>query len=189
MIKKLYFIRHAHSPFIFGKERSRPLSEEGIEQSKIVKSNLDNIEFDLFLSSPYRRAIQTLEPLVDKTEIVIMEDLKEKRMKGDYKLSKMELNNSIRKSFIEKDFKLNGGESTQEVWDRSIPIINNLLNNDNYKNVAIGTHGNIMTCILNYFDSNIDFEFWENSTKPDIYILIFKNNIFNKIERINVLKK
>ena len=186
MTKNIYFIRHADSPFIFGEERTRPLSKEGIQQSKKVKSKLSDIQFDLFLSSPYKRSIQTLEPLIEEKDIVVKENLKEKKMKGDYKLSKIALNNYIEKGFIEKDFKLNGGESTQEVWERSIPIINDLLNNEEYKNVAIGTHGNIMTCILNYFDKNIGYEFWKNSTKPDIYRLIFKNKKFYKIERVNV---
>lgn len=186
MYKNIYFIRHADSPFIFGKERARPLSEDGIRQSQKVKSRLSNIHFDLFLSSPYKRSIQTLEPFTEEKNIIIKESLKEKRMKGDYKLSKAELNNYIKKGFIEKDFKLNGGESTREVWERSLPIINDLLSNGEYKNIAIGTHGNIMTCILNYFDTNIGYDFWRNSTKPDVYKLVFNDKTLCKIERVNI---
>ncbi|WP_414049588.1 histidine phosphatase family protein [Macrococcus animalis] len=180
----IYFIRHAESPFIFGAERERPLSDKGFDDSRKVAETLANIQFDQFFSSSYTRAIQTLEPLANHSEIIIYDELREKRLKGPYKLEKAEIDEAIKQSFIDIDFNLYGGESTIDAQKRSIPIIIEILNNDSLHIVAIGTHGNILTAILNYFDSSIGFDFWKNTSKPDIYKIEFNNQSLHTIERI-----
>jgi 2,3-bisphosphoglycerate-dependent phosphoglycerate mutase len=46
------------------------------------------------------------------------------------------------------------------------------------KNVVVGTHGNFMVLIMNYFDNQYGFEFWEQLAMPDIYKLSFnKQNL------------
>lgn len=37
------------------------------------------------------------------------------------------------------------------------------------KRVAIGTHGDIMTLILQRYDEHFDYHFWLGTTLPDIY--------------------
>ncbi|PTI68602.1 histidine phosphatase family protein [Mammaliicoccus vitulinus] len=184
MKKELYFIRHAESPFIFGSERERPLSDKGVEDSFKIQRKLDSIDFDLYVCSPYKRALQTIEPLSQEKNIIIYESLKEKQLKGNYKLASEEIEKAIKESFINKDMYLKGGESTYEVQKRAIPIIEELLEND-YKNIIIGTHGNILTCILNYYDNSIGYDFWKNSSKPDIYIASFENKNIVSINRLN----
>ncbi|KQB93786.1 phosphoglycerate mutase [Geobacillus thermodenitrificans] len=48
----------------------------------------------------------------------------------------------------------------------------------------IGTHGNIMVLIMNYFDKQYDFRFWQRLAMPDIYQLSFRSNELMAIERI-----
>lgn len=76
----VYFVRHAESPFIKGMERTRGLSEKGISDSIKIRTELENEEIDVFVSSPYERAIQTIKELADvhKKDIIIFEDLKER---------------------------------------------------------------------------------------------------------------
>jgi 2,3-bisphosphoglycerate-dependent phosphoglycerate mutase len=62
------------------------------------------------------------------------------------------------------------GETTRQAQERAIPIILKLLSDYEGKKIVIGTHGNIMTIILKYFDTNYGFEFWKQTSKPDIYI-------------------
>lgn len=52
------------------------------------------------------------------------------------------------------------------------------------KNVVISTHGNIMVLIMNYFDKQYDFRFWQRLAMPDIYQLSFRSNELMAIERI-----
>ncbi|WP_414052604.1 histidine phosphatase family protein [Macrococcus animalis] len=180
----IYFIRHAESPFIFGAERERPLSDKGFDDSRKVADKLANIQFDQFISSSYTRAIQTLEPLANQSEIIIRDDLREKTLKGPYKLEKTKIDAAIKQSFLDIDYKLEGGEITREAQERSVPFIKESLNDNSLHTVAIGTHGNILTSILKYFDQSIGFDFWKNSSKPDIYKVEFKDESLHTIERI-----
>ncbi|MCO0817481.1 histidine phosphatase family protein [Lactococcus lactis] len=186
MTTTIYFIRHADSPFIFGEERSRPLSLEGNRASINVAKKLDDVKFDQYISSSYKRAIQTIEPLANNKTILLFDELREKRLKGNYKLDKQIIENTIRESFSDKSLKLEGGESTKEVQDRALPIIMSILKDKSLKTVAIGTHGNILTCILNYFDDAIGFEFWKASSKPDIYKCLYSETELLKIERMGI---
>jgi 2,3-bisphosphoglycerate-dependent phosphoglycerate mutase len=88
----------------------------------------------------------------------------------NYKAPWDEILQAIEKSFIDLDFALEGGESTRQAQNRAIPIIEKLLEEHRGKNIVIGTHGNIMTIIMNYCDKKYGFEFWNSTSKPDIYI-------------------
>lgn len=52
------------------------------------------------------------------------------------------------------------------------------------KNIVIGTHGNIMVLLMNYFDSKYDFRFWKTIRMPDIFKLNFHNEDLVSSERI-----
>ncbi|YAR64389.1 histidine phosphatase family protein [Bacillus cytotoxicus] len=93
----------------------------------------------------------------------------------------------MKKSFEDLDFRLEGGETVREVQYGSLPIIFKIIEKPTFTNVAIGTHGNIMACIINYFNNSFGYDFWNFfgnlQKKTDIYRLTFnfcdKNNILD----------
>lgn len=182
----LIMVRHAHSPFVFGQERSRGLSEQGEKDAKKTTEILSGETILRIVSSPYKRAIQTVEGLANERELEIhlFEELKERRLKGPYKLSEDEIDHTIKRSFVDQGFALEGGESLKEVQYRAIPLINDLLNKYKGQTVVLGTHGNIMTIIMNYFDPKYAYEFWKTTTKPDIYKLEFRDLNLHSVERL-----
>ncbi|MGE7910616.1 histidine phosphatase family protein [Lysinibacillus xylanilyticus] len=182
----IYMIRHAESPFIIGQERTRKLSNQGEIDAKKVTAIMNEKEIDLVVSSPYIRAIQTIEGIVDSKniEVKVFEELRERQLKGAYKLPEEEIKQAIKKSFEDIDFKLSGGESVRDVQNRAVPIIKDLLNKFEKKTIIIGTHGNVMTIILNYFNKEYGYDFWENTSKPDIYKLVFSQKKLQLVQRI-----
>ncbi|WP_261300934.1 histidine phosphatase family protein [Paenibacillus andongensis] len=187
MKTSIYMVRHAESPFVFGQEKTRGLSEEGLADSRRVSDLLKDVEFDSIVSSTYTRAIQTVQYLAESKGLPIkeFEELRERPIKGlDYKAPWEELLKAIETSFVDLDFALEGGESTRDAQQRSIPIIENLLKQYRGKNIVIGTHGNIMTLIMNYYNNNYGFDFWNSTSKPDIYKMTFIDNQLEGIERI-----
>jgi 2,3-bisphosphoglycerate-dependent phosphoglycerate mutase len=183
----IYMVRHAESPFAFGQERSRGLSEKGLEDAKRVAELLDGVDVGYIASSAYTRAIQTVQYVADrkKLHIIKYEDLRERSIKGlDYKAPWDELLQAIEKSFIDIDFSLEGGESTRQAQSRAIPVIEKLLEEHRGKNIVLGTHGNIMTIIMNYYDKKYGFEFWNSTSKPDIYKMTFIENRLQSIDRV-----
>ncbi len=91
---------------------------------------------------------------------------------------------AIDKSFIDIDYSLEGGESTRKAQQRAIPIIDKLLCEYKGKNIVIGTHGNIMTIIMNYYNKEYGFEFWNSTSMPDIYKMTFEFDRLKDIERL-----
>ena len=57
----IYMIRHTKSLFIFGQERMRELSQQGIIDAKKVTEIMNDKQVDLIVSSPYVMSIQTIE--------------------------------------------------------------------------------------------------------------------------------
>ncbi|WP_267917526.1 hypothetical protein [Lederbergia citrisecunda] len=41
-----------------------------------------------------------------------------------------------------------------------------------------------MTIIMNYFNQQYGFDFWRSTTKPDIYRLVFSNELLLNVTRI-----
>ena len=183
----IYMIRHAESPFIFGKEKTRGLSEKGLADSIKIADIFKDVEVDCIVSSSYRRAIQTVKCLAEQKglSIIEFEELRERPIKGlDYKMPWDELLIAIEKSFIDIDYSLEGGESTRKAQERAIPIIDKLLYEYKGKNIVIGTHGNIMTIIMNYYNKEYGFDFWNSTSMPDIYKMTFELNELIEIERL-----
>ena len=182
----IYMIRHAKSPFVVGQELTRELSTQGLIDAKKVADIMDNKKIDLIVSSPYTRAIQTIEEIATNKdiEIIVYEELRERQLKGAFKLTEDEIYQAIKTSFEDIDFHLTDGESIRDVQNRAIPVIKDLLNNYEGKTIIIGTHGNVMTIIMNYFDKAYGYEFWKNTSKPDIYKLVFSGENLLSVHRL-----
>jgi len=169
----IYFVRHAHSVFSLENEETRELSERGWADAQkitdiMIKENIQHI-----ISSSYVRALQTVEGLSKylHKEIELDSRFRERDLAAkDHHFEKpLE---AMKFVFDNPHFKFPGGESNQEVQERGIGGLKDVVSKYRGKKVAIGIHGNIMTCTLNYFDNKFDFNFWSNTTKPDIYKLI-----------------
>ena len=64
-------MRHAHSVFDLENEESRGLSENGRNDANKVTEILSSESIDYIVSSPYIRAIETVEGLSKLSDIVI----------------------------------------------------------------------------------------------------------------------
>ncbi|UYX54141.1 histidine phosphatase family protein [Bacillus thuringiensis] len=178
----IYFVRHAHSTYT-KEERERPLSEKGWLDAQNITSLLKDEKIDVVISSPYERAIQTVEGIANanKLSIQLEEDLRERLLSKE---PVQDFNDAIQKVWKDWSFAYEGGESNDVAQRRAVLCMQNILGKYKGKNIVIGTHGNIMVLLMNYFDSKYDFQFWKTLHMPDVYKLIFDNNDFISAERI-----
>ncbi|MFE6137019.1 histidine phosphatase family protein [Bacillus sp. NPDC057893] len=178
----IYFVRHAHSTYT-KEERERPLSEKGWLDVQNITSLLKDEKIDVVISSPYERAIQTVEGIANanKLSIQLEEDLRERLLSKE---PVQDFNDAIQKVWEDWTFAYEGGESNDVAQRRAVLCMQNILGKYKGKNIVIGTHGNIMVLLMNYFDSKYDFQFWKTLHMPDVYKLIFDNNDFISAERI-----
>ena len=187
MNTNIYFVRHAISPFSLDNERNRGLSDQGILDSIRVAEILKNEGIDIIVSSSFARAVDTIKPLANllNKEIIQFEELVERPIASlKYQIEEDDLLKGIERSFIDIDYCMPEGETTRQAQERSIPIIKKLLTDYKGKKIAIGTHGNIMTIILNYFDKSYGNDFWIQTSKPDIYKLEFDDTKLIQVERL-----
>ncbi|MBS4175089.1 histidine phosphatase family protein [Bacillus sp. FJAT-49736] len=182
METNLYFVRHAHSTFT-PEELKRPLSEKGLKDATRVTELLKDKKIHHVVSSPYLRAVQTVQGIasVAGKEIHILDGLKERKLAAGVV---EDFETAIRKVWGNPDFAWEGGESNNTAQQRGVQATKKILKNFAGTNIAIGTHGNIMVLIMNYFDRQYGFEFWEQLAMPDIYKLSFENDEFLGCSRI-----
>jgi len=183
----IFMIRHADSPYAPGQERTRGLSPEGRTAAERVADVLGDEGIDVIVSSSFARAVDTVRPLAERLELPIVpyEELAERLIKdAELRAEWQEVERAIERSFTDPDYALEGGETTRQVRTRAVPVVERLLRDHRGKRIAIGTHGNIMTIILQHFDPDIGYAFWKGTSKPDIYRLTFDEISLVRIERM-----
>ncbi|MGG4168859.1 histidine phosphatase family protein [Rossellomorea vietnamensis] len=179
---KLYLVRHAHSVYT-AEELTRPLSEKGRRDAVSVTERLKKEKIDVVCSSPYKRAVETVEGIARhiNQEITLVEQMRERT------LSSVPVGNfqeAISSVWAEPALSLEGGESNLIAQKRGVNGIFKILKEYNGKNVVIGTHGNIMVLVMNYFDETYGVEFWRELEMPDIYCLTFDDANLKSVSRI-----
>lgn len=180
-------VRHGESPKMEGNERTRGLTLKGESDSQIVAEILKDEGIDTFITSPYRRAILTIEGLAQSLgkELIVIEELKEVVFIGDDKIMPdNEVYPLVKRMFSEPDFSLPGGESFTNCRNRVVTILKNIISTYEGQKVAIGTHGAVMTMMMGYFDPQFDLDFLLKTSKPDIYKMEFDVGILTKTERL-----
>ncbi len=157
---KLLFIRHAKSNSSIKDAFSRPLTNDGVEKSKDLVNLFKEKKIDAFYSSPYIRAVHTIQYLADSKNMKIIQDdnLRERKVCDTWI---EDFWSYAEKQWFDFDYKETGGESLNEVQKRNIKGVNNILKKHNNQTVVIGTHGTALCTILNYYNKEIDFNFFK----------------------------
>lgn len=179
MTTYIYMVRHGDSLRTGVDEWTRGLSPKGEEDALRVTECLKDEGIDVMYSSPYIRAVNTIADLADKLEqeIILIDDLREKVwMEGEQQLPDEELYQVLQKMYTDLDYALPGGESNRECQTRAVKALQDILRTHAGKRVAIGTHGMVMSLMLGYFSPGYGLDFLMQTTKPDIYVMEFKED-------------
>ncbi|MET3727102.1 2,3-bisphosphoglycerate-dependent phosphoglycerate mutase [Fictibacillus halophilus] len=186
MSTTVYMVRHGDSPKE-GNERTRGLTEKGYQDAQRLAELLRDKEIDVVVSSPYLRSILTVEQVALHTgkEVMVMEDLRERVFSSSgNRVDDKDLGPLLKKSFLNFSFSLEGAESNAACQKRAVLVLKELLRTYQEKNMVIGTHGAVMTLMMNYFNPSFDLKFLYSTTKPDIYRLEFNNEDLVSVERV-----
>ncbi|ANE86875.1 MULTISPECIES: histidine phosphatase family protein [Bacillus] len=183
----IYMVRHGESPKLEGNERMRGLTERGHMDARRVTDILKAERIDTFISSPYNQAMLTIEESANfhEKEIVVYENLKECMFSSeDQVISDKEVYPLVQKMFSNPDFARTEGESYADCQRRVVKVLKEILLDFQGRKIVIGTHGLVMTLMINYFDKQYGFEFLMNTSKPDIYKMEFKEEQLMNVERL-----
>lgn len=168
---RLYLIRHAHADW--SPDEQRPLSAQGQRDAARVAAQLApllaNRPLAAIYASPYRRAIETVQPLASLCRLAIEtdDDLRERhlgRFDGAFAAA-------VAATWRDPHFRHANGESNAEAQARGLRVLRAILARHVGQAVAIGTHGNLMALLMQAFDPSIGFDFWQALSMPDVYEL------------------
>ncbi|MGK9250643.1 histidine phosphatase family protein [Paenibacillus humicus] len=181
----IYMVRHAESPYTEGNERTRGLTSKGKADVEKITERLKDEGIELMISSPYNRAILSIKGLAEylRLEIKTFEDLRERYFADDI-IENTELMSLIREKFYDFEYCLPGGETNADCQNRSISVMKLILEEHAGKKIVIGTHGLVMTLMMNSFDSSYGLDFLDQLKKPDIYKLYFEELELKEVERL-----
>ncbi len=183
----IYLIRHGDSPKMGEVERLRGLSEKGQADAERVTELLKDEGIDVFVSSPYKRAVLTIEELASLSgkDVLLYEELKERVFSsGVNRIADGELYPLLEKSFKNPHYSLPGAESNADCQARAVEVIKELLFHYQGHKIAVGTHGAVMTLIIQHFDERVGLDFLLGTSKPDIYKLTFEGEELIELERL-----
>lgn len=179
---EIYLVRHAHSTYT-PDEYGRELSQKGREDRERLTNVMKNVRIDAVLSSPYMRAVQTVQGIADdnELEIQLIEEFKE-RMLAQEPVN--DFDEAIETVWRDETVHLPGGESNEVARLRGVQAFKEVLKTYQGKSVAIGTHGNLMVLMMSYYNSQYDVSFWRELDMPDVYQLTFVDDTLRSVHRI-----
>ena len=179
---EVYLVRHAHSTYS-PDEYGRELSADGQNDQKLLTHQMTERHVDVILSSPYKRAIQTVEGIAmhHNKDIQMIEAFKERTLAGKPVENFQEAIDTV---WLNESYAHPGGESNEEARKRGIEALEDVLKTHQGKSIVIGTHGNLMALIMSQFDQQYDVTFWRTLDMPDVYCLTFERTTLLNVERI-----
>lgn len=157
---KVFFVRHAEPNYDNHDDRSRELSPRGMENRKKVTSFLADKNIDIVISSPFKRAVDTVQDFADKNglPVEIVEDFRERKVDSGWI---EDFASFSKKQWSDFSFKLSDGECLKEVQDRNISALNNVLKQYSGKNIVVGSHGTSLSTIINFYDNSFGYDDFE----------------------------
>ena len=185
----VFFVRHAQPEHAWKDDRTRPLTEEGKRDSKIVLEFFKDKEIDAFYCSPYKRSIDTI---ADTAAFLGKEIITDERLRERIKGPDGNNHGMFQMRWDDHNYHEDGGESIAMVQKRNMEALNEILSNNMDKEIVVGTHGTALSTILNFYDSSFGCEDFLKiiDWMPYIIQLDFEgNNFVAKYEHCYVEKE
>lgn len=152
---KVFFVRHAQPEHNHLDDRTRPLTEEGVADTRLVLETLKEKEIDVFYCSPYKRSLSTIQGTADYYGMMIQTD---ERLREREKGINGNNHGMFQKRWMDHDYHEDGGESINMVQKRNVEALKEILEQNNGKNIVIGTHGTAFSSIMNYYKPEFGVE-------------------------------
>ena len=186
----IYSVRHAEPNYENHDDSLRELTPKGLEDRKLVTDFLSREGVDYVLSSPYKRAIDTVAHFAENYGhgIEPVEDFRERRVDSCWI---EDFQGFTRKQWEDFDYKLSDGETLREVQERNIRALKGVLEKYQGKTVVVGSHGTALSTIVNYYRPYFGFEDFDRirTLMPWIVHFSFEGEQCIKIESYNVFTK
>lgn len=170
-MKKIFLIRHCEAE---GQPPEAALTEKGFNQAIHLADLFTRIPIDRIIASPYKRTVQSIEPLAKRRNLEIeTNDLLTERVLSSENLS--DWLKKLKATFDDFELKFEGGESSNEAASRIVSVVEEVLKSESQDTIIV-THGNLLSLLLNHYNNEFGFDDWRNLRNPDVFLLKKENN-------------
>ena len=183
----IYFVRHAEPNYNNHDDLTRELSPKGMKDRELVTAFLAEKQVDVVLSSPYKRAVDTVAHFASLRNLPIttIHDFRERKVDSVWI---DDFDAYTRNQWADFNYKLIDGETLAEVQRRNISALQEVIRQHEGKNVVIGSHGTALSTIINHFVPQFGIEKFTRikSIMPWIVRMSFSDNDCVQIEEFDL---
>ena len=169
---KLIIIRHCETDSNKQKrylgETDEPLNSVGKEQAKELAERISDLRFDILVSSPKKRALETAEIINQGKKEIIIEPRFEERKMGVYEgLTESEVKEKFPDVYSQNvtrvfDKAAPGGETVEQMQERVLEALSEIRKKYKGKDILVVAHGFVAKIINKYFNPQIpDQDFFD----------------------------
>lgn len=157
---KVFFVRHAEPNYNNHNDYLRELTPRGMADRKLVTAFLSDKQIDVVISSPFKRAVDTVADFAESNgfPIEINDAFRERKVDSCWIDNFSEF---TKRQWSDFNYKLSDGECLKEVQDRNISALKGVLEKYPGKNIVIGSHGTALSTVINYFDRSFGYDDFE----------------------------
>jgi 2,3-bisphosphoglycerate-dependent phosphoglycerate mutase len=181
MTTTVYLVRHAHAEW--SEDDARPLSRAGLDAAPLLTDRLLPNPIVAVYSSPSRRSVETVTPLASRRGLVLelVEDLRERRLPP---VAAVDFDRAVLEAWRRPERAVPGGESNVQAQARGLAALRVILDRHPGRQVAVGTHGNLLALMLNGLDSSFGYDLWRRMSFPDVYRVAFDDGQLGRVDRL-----
>jgi 2,3-bisphosphoglycerate-dependent phosphoglycerate mutase len=170
---RLILVRHAQSaPSPDLPEADWPLSKAGKRQAEDLAAVLRDHGVNALASSPYARAIATLNPFAQAAglDIAVDADLRERNL-GGWLPDLAAVEEAVRRMHADLGFCLEGGETGSACLRRFEAALVRVAAANEGACVAVGSHGGVLGHLLARIHDDLPDGFWRRIRNPHLFFL------------------
>lgn len=169
----VFYVRHAEPNYQNHEDAARELTSKGLEDRKLVTQFLNGKEIGIVISSPFRRAVDTVREFADSAGLPIeLNDAFRERKVGNGWIA--DFTAFSQEQWKDFSYKLPGGECLKDVQERNISALLDCIRKYKGKQIVIGGHGTALSTILNYYDRSFGYDDFEEIKEKMPWIVEFQ---------------
>lgn len=161
---EIYMIRHGQTDFnkkgLMQGNSNIPLNEVGINQALKTKEALNGIKFDLCISSPLKRTLETAQIITDNKCKIIYDNLLLERGMGEFEGKDYHLYKNYDYYNYKENLSSHGVESIRNLLDRTKIFLDKIKNEHEDKTILIVSHAATIRSLhynITGYDENTHF--------------------------------
>lgn len=169
----VFYVRHAEPNYQNHQDAARELSPKGLQDRMLVTQFLSGKQIDVLISSPFKRAVDTIQEYADSVGLdITLHDAFRERKVGSGWID--DFTAFSQKQWQDFSYKLPDGECLNEVQERNLSALKNVLQEHKGKQIVIGGHGTALCTILNHYDHSFGYASFEEMKGKMPWIVEFQ---------------